>query len=72
MVRLYYAKKLNKKGDGNFDVVYADLEYRQVYLTFDRSVIAELLGCAVGDLYSLPVGYKCEVGVIDGSKIKVK
>lgn len=67
MFKLYYEKKMNKRGDGTYDVIYADLGYRQFFLTFDRSAIAELLNVPVAELYSVPTGYKVEVGKIDGS-----
>lgn len=72
MFKLYYEKRLNKKGDAYFDVIYADLGYRQIFLTFDRSVIAELLGKSVSELYSVEGGYKLEIGDIDGSLLGVK
>ena len=72
MFKLYYEQRQNKKGDGCFDVVYADLGYRQIFLTFDRSAIAELLNVPVAYLYSVATGYKVEVGKIDGSAFGVK
>ena len=70
-MQLFYEKRQSKKGD-YFDVIYADLGYRIVYLIFDRSLIAELLGLSVGDLFAVEPGYKVAIGKIDGSVFKVK
>ncbi len=63
-VKLFYEKRKSKKGEGYFDVIYAELGYRQMFLIFDRGMIAELLHCSVSDLYSTAPGTKIEVGEI--------
>ncbi|MBD5585732.1 MAG: hypothetical protein HDQ88_11670 [Clostridia bacterium] len=71
MFKFYYEKRKNKSG-GYFDVIYVDLGYRLMFLCFDRSAIAEILGLSVADLYTIAPDTKVEIGEINGSKLKVK
>lgn len=68
MFQLYYEKRKSKTGN-YFDVVYADLGYRQVFLCFDRSVIAEMLSCSVADLYAIAPDTKVAIGTLDGTAV---
>lgn len=71
MFKLFYEKRKGKTGN-YFDVIYVDLGYRLIFLCFDRSVIAEVLGRSVADLYTVSPDTKIEIGEIDGSKLEVK
>lgn len=53
--KFIYAKYESAK-EKPYDVIYVDLGYRKVNLTFDRNVIAEILGISAFDLFSLPLG----------------
>lgn len=64
MFKLFYEKRLSKSGN-YFDVIYIDLGYRLMYLCFDRSAIAEILGCSVSELYGVEPGYKVQIGEVD-------
>lgn len=72
MFPIYYEKRESAKKPGSFfDVVFVDLGYRHHFLTFDRSVIAELLGISVADLYNVEPRYKVSIGSLDPSAVKV-
>ncbi len=71
MFKIFYEKRKAKAGN-YFDVIYVDLGYRLVFLCFDRSVIAELLGRSVADLYAVEPDYKVCLGEIDGSLFEAK
>ena len=49
-----YEKRMSAKGRP-YDVIFADLGYRRVALTFDRSSISELLGVSLSNLFNIPV-----------------
>lgn len=62
--KVIYAKNLSTK-EKPYDVIYVDVGYRKINLTFDRNVIAEILGLSVLDLLSLPVGTVIVLGVLN-------
>ena len=70
MFHIYYEKRESAKKPGSFfDVIYVDLGYRNHFLTFDRSIIAELLGISVADLYNVEPRFKVDIGSLDPSGI---
>lgn len=71
MSKLYYEKRKGKSGN-YFDVIYVDLGYRVMFLCFDRSSIAEIMGCSVADLYSVEPDAKIEIGCVDGTELRAK
>lgn len=60
---MFYVVKKMSKNENEYIVLYADLGYRKINLTFDRNTIAEILGVAVVKLNDLPLDkpYKVEV-----------
>ena len=51
----------------SYFALVVNLKYRKITLTYDRNVIAEILSCAVHDLYdAIPVGSSVEIGFVTG------
>lgn len=71
---VYLVKKVSQKaGKDPFTYIqlYVDLGYDKVVLSMDKNVIAEILECAVGQLYAIDVDSPvlvCTLNKIAGGK----
>lgn len=53
-VKFYVLHAQGKKSD--YFALIADLGYAKRYISFDRQLLAELLGLCVADLMTIPLG----------------
>ncbi|MBE5735425.1 MAG: hypothetical protein E7361_03160 [Clostridiales bacterium] len=70
---VYLIKKVSQKeGKDPFTYVqlYVDLGYDKVVLSMDKTVISQVLDCAVSDLYSIEADKPVLVSIL--SKVEVK
>lgn len=63
-VKIYLEIAESKEKKVKYAKLWADLGYRGKVLTYDINDIAEYIGVPVGDLYTLEVGKKIEVGTL--------
>ena len=56
--KIKFKKALSEKSGKSYNSICVDLGYREVTLTFDSAVIAELLDCTPRELAGCPLGEK--------------
>ena len=54
--KIIYKKAISEKSGKAYNCIVVDMGYREVTLTFDSAVIAELLDCSPRELANKPVG----------------
>ena len=54
--KIKFKKALSEKSGKPYNCVCVDLGYREVALTFDSAIIAELLDCSPRELAARPLG----------------
>lgn len=62
--KIKFKKALGEKSGKAYTCICVDVGYREVVLTFDSAVIAELLDCSPRELMACPLGEKV-IGYID-------
>lgn len=65
--KIYFKKALGKSGRP-YTCILVDLGYREIVLTFDSSVCAEILDLSARELAALPVG-EWEIGEIFAAEL---
>ena len=63
--KIIYKKAVGEKSGKPYNCIAVDLGYREVVLTFDSAVIAELLDCSPRELANKPVGTEV-IGYLGG------
>ena len=66
-MKIFYEKRFSEKTQRPFDCIYVDAGYREIKLTFDRCVCAEILRISMSELYSIPVATLYELGEVNSN-----
>ena len=61
MLNFYVIVKKNKEGDGRHVELRVNLGYTDKVISFDRTVISEILGTTIRELSTAEVGKKWEI-----------
>lgn len=61
MLNFYVVVKKNKEGDGNHVELRVNLGYTDKVVSFDKTVISEILGITIRELSTAEVGKKWEI-----------
>ena len=62
--KIIFKKALSEKSGKAYNCVCVDMGYREVALTFDSAVIAELLDCTPRELATVEVGTERVIGYL--------
>ncbi len=63
--KIIFKKAISEKSGKAYNCIVVDMGYREVTLTFDSAVIAELLDCSPRVLAAVKVGEERVIGYID-------
>lgn len=61
MIKFYAVVKKNKSGDGKHTELRVNLGYTDKVISFDRAIIAEILGIPIKDLATAEEGKTWEI-----------
>lgn len=61
MIKFYVVVKKNKNGEGRHAELRVNLGYTDKVISFDRAIIAEILGLPIKDLTIAEEGQKWEI-----------
>lgn len=61
-MKMYLVKKHSEKVNRDYFMLYCDLTYKLLSLTFEPSIIVELTGLTFDRVYNLPVDSPLHVG----------
>lgn len=55
MFKIYVERKKSKNGDNTYLMLYVDLGYRKLTLSYDNAIISELSNITIRDLNNLSI-----------------
>lgn len=64
MFKVYVERKKSKNGDNTYLMMYVNLGYRNLTLSYDNAIISELSNITIRDLNNLPVDEPKLIGSI--------
>lgn len=60
-MKIYATVKQNKSGEGTHAELRVNLEYTDRLITYDKGLIAEILGVTIKELSTAPIGKVYEI-----------
>ena len=66
--KIIFKKAISEKSGRAYNCIAVDMGYREVTLTFDSAVIAELLDCSPRVLATVNVGEERVIGYLDATE----
>lgn len=63
--KIIFKKAISEKSDKAYNCIAVDMGYREVTLTFDSAIIAELLDCSPRALATVNVGEERVIGYLE-------
>ncbi|MCM1296855.1 MAG: hypothetical protein NC311_15055 [Muribaculaceae bacterium] len=68
--KIIFKKAISEKSGKAYSCICVDMGYREVTLTFDSAVIAELLDCSPRELATMKVGEERVIGYLGAAEDK--